>query len=342
MAGIISSVLQSGLPEHQDSTQYRAGRFHNLVAPPARSVWKEVGIWRDFLFGKPAGTLPDRAIPVQAMTLADVMAAPDFSVWRLGHSSLLLKLRGQFWLTDPVFSERASPLSWLGPKRWHAPPMALEDLPPLAGVILSHDHYDHLDQASIVALQGRVAHFITPLGVGARLRAWGVPAHKIRELDWWQQTRVDGIELIATPAQHFSGRGLSDGNQTLWASWVIRSDECKLFFSGDSGYFAGFKEIGERHGPFDMAFLETGAYNERWAHVHMFPAQTAQAFHDLRAAWLYPIHNGTFDLAMHPWDEPLEQITRLAAEQQIPLTTPMMGEPLTLQAPHGGSLWWRE
>ncbi|MDH1804605.1 MBL fold metallo-hydrolase [Aeromonas caviae] len=178
--------------------------------------------------------------------------------------------------------------------------------------------------------------------MGARLMAWGIAKEKIRELDWWQQTRVGGVTLVATPAQHFSGRGLGDGNQTLWASWVIRGEGVNLFFSGDSGYFDGFKEIGRRYGPFDVTFLETGAYDKRWELVHMLPAQTAQAFHDLGGKWLYPVHNGTFDLAMHRWNDPLEQIARLAAEQQIPLTTPVMGEPLEVLSPHEGSPWWRD
>ena len=342
MAGIFSYVLKPGLPAHPDSSQYQAGQFSNVVALPQRSTWEGVRLWWDFLFAKPDGTVPDRAIPVQAMSREGLMAASDNSVWRLGHSSLLFKLQGKFWLTDPVFSERASPVQWFGPKRWHAPPITLDALPPIEAVILSHDHYDHLDHDAILALQEKVSHFITPLGVGARLVAWGVPRHKVRELDWWQQARVGGIEFIATPAQHFSGRGLGDGNQTLWASWVIRGEGANLFFSGDSGYFDGFKEIGKRFGPFDVTFLETGAYDKRWEYVHMLPAQTAQAFHDLRGQWLYPIHNGTFDLAMHGWDDPLEQIIRLAAEQQIPLTTPVMGEPLNMLTPHEGSAWWRD
>ncbi|MEI4951835.1 MBL fold metallo-hydrolase [Aeromonas caviae] len=342
MIGMIASLLKPGLPEHPDSSQYQGGRFNNAVTPQARSLWEGAGLWWDFLFAKPEGTVPDRAIPVQVMTREGLIAAPDNSVWRLGHSTLLLKLQGTFWLTDPVFSERASPVQWFGPKRWHQPPITLEALPPIEGVILSHDHYDHLDHGAILALQEKIGHFITPLGVGARLMAWGIAKEKIRELDWWQQTRVGGVTLVATPAQHFSGRGLGDGNQTLWASWVIRGEGVNLFFSGDSGYFDGFKEIGRRYGPFDVTFLETGAYDKRWELVHMLPAQTAQAFHDLGGKWLYPVHNGTFDLAMHRWNDPLEQIARLAAEQQIPLTTPVMGEPLEVLNPHEGSAWWRD
>lgn len=326
---------------YEQSPQYSDGRFRNVKARPERGFWDGVGLWFDFLFNKPAGTVPDRVIPVKTLTRSDLLAAPDNSVWRLGHSSLLIKLQGKFWLTDPVFSQRASPVQWFGPKRWHAPPIALDALPPIEVVILSHDHYDHLDHAAILALQGKVKQFVAPLGVGARLVSWGVPADKVRELDWWQQTSVDGIRVIATPAQHFSGRSLSDGDSTLWASWVISGPDFKLFFSGDTGYFDGFKEIGRRYGPFDMTFLETGAYNTRWAYVHMQPEQTVQAFRDLGGKWLFPIHNGTFDLAMHAWDEPFEKISHLSKQQGIALTTPIMGERQDLLAPNPGSTWWR-
>ncbi|MFT3847723.1 MAG: MBL fold metallo-hydrolase [Propionivibrio sp.] len=330
------------LPAYRQSPQFRSERFANVVPRPERGLREGVGLWFDFLFNKPAGTLPDRVIPVRSMTRAGLLAAPDNSVWRLGHSSLLLKLRGKFWLTDPVFSERASPVQWFGPKRWHAPPIAIDELPPIEAVILSHDHYDHLDHAAILALEEKTGHFIAPLGVGARIVSWGVPTAKVRELDWWQQTTVDGIRLVATPAQHFSGRSLDDGNRTLWASWVIAGEGFNLFFSGDSGYFDGFREIGRRYGPFDVVFLETGAYNKRWEYVHMLPEQTAQACRDLGGKWLFPIHNGTFDLAMHAWDDPFEQISRLATAQGIALTTPTMGERLGFLAPHAGSAWWRD
>ncbi|GAA6131803.1 MBL fold metallo-hydrolase [Halopseudomonas sabulinigri] len=299
-------------------------------------------MWRDFIFNKPDGTVPDRVIPVQPLTREDLLAAPDNSVWRLGHSSLVFKLNGEFWLTDPVFSQRASPVQWAGPKRFHAPPISIEALPPIKVVVLSHNHYDHLDHAAICQLQHKVEQFIMPLGVGATLVRWGVAPGKVRELDWWDELSIAGVQAIATPAQHFSGRGLSDGNRTLWCSWVLKSGDLTVFFSGDTGYFDGFHEIGERHGPFDIAFLETGAYNPRWQYVHMLPQQTLQAFLDLKGRWLYPIHNGTFDLSMHTWEDPFEQISRLAQEHAVALATPQMGEPLNMAEPHAGSAWWRE
>lgn len=263
-----------------------------MPAPGARVLWNA-------LFNKPRSTVPRQPLPVLSPSRAELDATVDGSLFRLGHSTLLLKLAGSWWLTDPVFSERASPLPFAGPKRFHAPPVALADLPPIRGVILSHDHYDHLDRAAIKALVPLVELFLAPLGVGDRLLAWGVPPGKVRQLDWWQGIEAGGLRLTATPAQHFSGRGLHDGNRTLWCSWVIESVELKLFFSGDSGYFDGFAEIGRRYGPFDLTMLETGAYNEHWPYVHMHPQQTLQAHRDLGGRWLLPIHNGTFDLAMH-------------------------------------------
>jgi L-ascorbate metabolism protein UlaG (beta-lactamase superfamily) len=324
------------------SPQHDGERFRNVKPRPVEGLRKTLGIAWTVLFNKPRGTVPADVLPVETLTREQLDTAPDRSLYRLGHSTMLLKLRGQFWLTDPVFAERASPFRNLGPKRFHAPPIALADLPPLRGVILSHDHYDHLDRETVLALAERTEVFLTPLGVGDRLTEWGIDAAKVRQFDWWQGTEVHGIQFTATPAQHFSGRSLFDGNRTLWASWVIVDDDLRVFFSGDTGYFDGFRTIGERLGPFDVTLIETGAYDPLWPYVHMQPEETVQAHIDLGGRWLVPIHNGTFDLAMHRWQEPFERVTGLALARGVELSTPRMGERLDLRAVHRGERWWRE
>lgn len=299
----------------------------------ARIMW-------DFFFNKPADTRPSGKIPVQTLTKAQLLAAPDNTVYRLGHSTVLLKLHGAFWLTDPMFSDRASPVQFAGPKRFHAPPIGIDELPPIKGVIISHDHYDHLDHDSIMPLAGKTEYFLTPLGVGDLLVAWGVPAAKVRQLEWWQETDINGIRFVATPARHFSGRGLFDKNKTQWASWVILAPKQRLFFSGDSGYFDGFRQIGEKYGPFDLTLLETGAYNENWPSVHMNPEESIQAHLDLKGKRLLPIHNGTFDLSMHSWHEPFDRIAAMGKAQHVSVLTPEMGEPVTMQNIGSSRQWW--
>lgn len=328
----------------QSPAPFDGQRFHNSQPAPRtvpangqsglRTFW-------DFFFNKPADTVPDGAIPIQRLDRATLDAAPEHSLYRLGHSTILMKLGGRWWLTDPVFAQRASPLRWFGPKRFHAPPIALRDLPPIFCVLLSHDHYDHLDRSTIRHLAGRAKHFVCPLGVGARLRRWGVAAARIHQRDWWQQLELGDVRLTATPMQHFSGRGLFDGNRSLWCSWVVEHAGKRLFFSGDGGYFDGFKTIGERCGPFDLVLMENGAYNANWPHIHMTPEQSLQAHLDLGGRWLLPIHNGTFDLAMHAWSEPLERISTLAARHDVALLTPRIGERVAIDAPAPCEPWWR-
>jgi L-ascorbate metabolism protein UlaG (beta-lactamase superfamily) len=341
MPCLTSRARQLPAPDAIDSPQHRDGKFHNVVPRRSPGFRKTLAIaWR-VLTSKPDTTVPRAPIPVQPLDAATLAAAPDASLFRLGHSTLLLKLAGEFWLTDPVFSERASPVQWAGPKRFHAPPISIADLPPIKGVILSHDHYDHLDHAAVLELAPKVEMFVTPLGVGDRLVGWGIPADKVRQLDWWQQTAFAGVRLVATPAQHFSGRGLGDGDSTLWASWVIQAGDLRVFFSGDTGYHAGFKAIGERFGPFDVTFMETGAYDAQWPEVHMQPEESLQAHLDVRGRWMMPLHNGTFDLAMHAWHEPFDRILALAQARGVPLATPAMGERLSLAQPHAGERWWQ-
>jgi L-ascorbate metabolism protein UlaG (beta-lactamase superfamily) len=330
------STSTEGAPRRPD------GRFRNVVPRQGMGLRKTLALMWTVWTQKPKTAVPDRPLPVHALTTAEIEAAPDASLWRLGHSTMLLKLDGRYWLTDPVFSERASPFQWAGPKRFHAPPIAIDDLPRLAGVILSHDHYDHLDHASILRLIPKTDLFVTPLGVGDRLVRWGADPARVRQLDWWQSTEADGLRLTAAPARHFSGRGLGDSDKTLWVSWVLDTGSLRLFFSGDGGYHDGFRTIGERCGPFDVALIENGAYNTMWPEVHMQPEETLQACLDIRARWLVPIHNGTFDLALHPWYEPFERISALARAAGLPLATPMMGERLSLAQPQACGPWWRQ
>lgn len=331
-----ASISTIGAPRRPD------GRFRNVVPRQGMGLRKTLGLMWTVWTRKPKTAVPSLPLPVRTLTTADIEAAPDASLWRLGHSTMLMKIDGRYWLTDPVFSERASPFQWFGPKRFHAPPIAVEDLPRLAGVILSHDHYDHLDYTSIRKLMPKTDVFVTPLGVGDRLVKWGADPGRVRQLDWWQETQVGNVRLAATPGRHFSGRTLSDGDRALWVSWVIATDTLRIFFSGDTGYHADFKAIGERHGPFDVALIENGAYDRMWPEVHMQPEQTLQACLDVRARWLVPIHNGTFDLALHPWYEPFQRISALARAAGQPLATPMMGERLSLAQPAPCGPWWEQ
>jgi L-ascorbate metabolism protein UlaG (beta-lactamase superfamily) len=305
-----------------------------VLGRTARLFWK-------FTFDKPANTRPQGAIPVVRMTREGLLAAPDRTLWRLGHSTVLLKLRGEFYLTDPVFGERASPVWFAGPKRFHAPPISIRELPPIKAVVISHDHYDHLDKQSIRKLRKKAELFVTPTGVGAELRGWGVAAAQVRELGWWEETAVGGVRLAATPTQHFSGRSLWNRNATLYCSWVVMDGDFRLYYGADSGYFAGFKEIGAKYGPFDVTLVENGAYNVGWPLIHMQPEETMQAHEDLRGKWLVPIHHGTFDLAMHPWTEPMERVQALAARRGARVCTPRFGEAVAMTAMDVGSCWWR-
>jgi L-ascorbate metabolism protein UlaG (beta-lactamase superfamily) len=314
--------------------------MHNPQAQPSQPTWK---IWSRFLEPAPPGTTPVDAIPVHKLDRAmlDALDPAANHVIRLGHSSFLLKLQGRYWLIDPMFGERASPVAFAGPKRFHAPPLALADLPPIEGMILSHDHYDHLDVPTIEFLNGRVQRYFVPLGVGARLQEMGVAAPRIGEFDWWQGASHAGVMLTAVPAQHFSGRTPWDRNATLWAGWVIDSAGQRIYYSGDSGYFPGFKQIGERFGGVDLARMEIGAYDSSWPSVHLSPEETVQAFADVLGRVLYLVHNSTFNLAFHPWWEPLDRVAALADAKRLTLATPQIGEVLTIGQPRSNQLWWK-
>jgi L-ascorbate metabolism protein UlaG (beta-lactamase superfamily) len=321
------------------SPEWRDGRFRNVADTRAGSLR---AVMREFWANRGIRRKPRKPLPVTPVR-EDVLRGPASQALRvtwLGHSTTLIEIDGLRLLTDPVLSERASPLPFAGPKRFTPPALTVAQLPRIDAVLLSHDHFDHLDRDTIRALAGKVGRFYTSLGVGRRLIAWGIDAERVVELDWWQQASFGSLTLAATPAQHFSGRGLRDGNSTLWASWVVLGTHERLFFSGDTGMHAGFAEIGERYGPFDLTLIECGAYNELWPDVHMQPEQSIAAHQLVRGRTMMPVHWGTFDLAMHRWDEPAERARALAAEQGVDLLQPRPGETVgpdsTLQAP-----WWR-
>lgn len=320
--------------------QQRNGKFVNSDTPYAPKLSEMWDIIKQMLTAPRIDKKPTSSIPIKTITSQQLDDSSD-AIFRLGHSTILMRLNGEYILTDPMFSHRASPLQWIGPKRFHNTPISIVDLPKIKTVIISHDHYDHLDKKSVLQLKDKVEHFITPLKVGDYLIKWGIDKEKVTQLDWWQEKRIDSLNIVATPAQHFSGRSLFDRDKTLWASWVIQSDTRSLFFSADGGYFSGFKQIGEKYGPFDVTMMETGAYNELWSEIHMLPEQSLQAHLDLQGRYLLPIHNATFDLAQHAWYEPLEHITALADEHNAHLLTPEFGETTLLDKPMANTLWWK-
>ncbi|MEV1019656.1 MBL fold metallo-hydrolase [Streptomyces sp. NPDC050264] len=290
----------------------------------------------------PAGT-----VPVHATTFADLAkpAASGLRITWMGHSSVLAEIDGVRVLFDPVWGERCSPFAFAGPKRLHPAPLPLAALGPVDVVVISHDHYDHLDMPTIKALTGTDTVFAVPLGVGAHLEHWGVPADRLRELDWHESTEVGGVTLTASPARHFCGRGLRNPQHTLWASWVVAGPEHRIYHSGDTGYFQGFREIGAEHGPFDVTMIQVGAYSDFWPDIHMTPEEGLRAHLDLQGARphgvLMPIHWGTFNLAPHAWAEPGEWSMDVARDAGQALATPRPGEPFEPSGELPAEAWWR-
>ncbi|MFK7812632.1 MAG: MBL fold metallo-hydrolase [Maribacter sp.] len=296
-------------------------------------------------FGPQPNTTPEKAIAVEKIDSTSIANynGPSRLVW-FGHSSFLLQMEGKSILIDPMFGAVPAPHPMLGGKRFSKSlPIEIAKLPKIDAVIFSHDHYDHLDYGSIQLLKDKVDMFYTPLGVGAHLIEWGVKKEQIVEMDWWEEAEFHGLSFKCTPAQHFSGRGLTDRAKTLWSSWVIQSKKENIFFSGDSGYGSHFKEIGEKFGPFDFAMLECGQYNELWSEIHMMPEETAQAGLDVGAKKIMPIHWGAFKLAMHPWTEPVERVSKKALELGIAITIPKIGAHIYLDETQiAEEPWWSE
>ncbi|WP_461030470.1 MBL fold metallo-hydrolase, partial [Streptomyces sparsus] len=272
------------------------------------------------------GRRPTAPMPVQRPELGSPPASGLRLTW-CGHASVLAEIDGRRVLFDPVWGERCSPFPFVGPRRFHRPPLPLSELGPLDAVAISHDHYDHLDMASVRELARTDVLFAVPLGVGAHLERWGVRPERIAELDWHESVEVGPLTLTATPARHFCGRGLRNKQRALWASWVVAGPEHRVFHSGDTGYFPGFADIGRTHGPFDASMIQIGAYSEYWPDIHMTPEEGLRAHRDLRGGTLLPIHWGTFNLAPHPWTDPADRSLAAAAEAGVRIAVPRPGEP---------------
>jgi L-ascorbate metabolism protein UlaG (beta-lactamase superfamily) len=288
---------------------------------------------------QPQVPLPTTPIDVQAFLAT---TTPQF-IW-LGHSSVLLRVAGKTILTDPMLSKRSSPVAFFGPTRTISDlPITAEELPNIDVVLISHDHYDHLDYQTIQKLKNKTTTFFVPLGLAAHLRRWGIPDSKIEEHDWWETTTIKDLNITSTPSRHFSGRGLTDRFKTLWGSWVVEAAGTKIFFSGDTGYGPHFKEIGTKFGPFDLTLMECGQYDTLWSSIHMTPEQTVQAHLELRGKRLLPIHWGAFALALHPWNDSVRRAQRASRDSGVDLISSRIGE---MQPVHGVSSssagWWEQ
>ena len=326
------------------SPQFRDGRFHNTSGLGPDLSGPSIGIMREFFFGGKK-RVPKIEIPVESPIVAwRTPPSTGLRVTWFGHSTFLLEIDGARILTDPMFGMRASPVSFAGPRRFHPVPATIDQLPPLDVVLLTHDHHDHLNPRSIQALAKLRVPFVTSLGVGMRLEQLGVDPALITELDWWEAHPMLGGKLTftATPAQHFSGRGLRDRNKlTLWSSFVITTEKRRVFFSGDTGLTDELRAIGARFGPFELTMIEIGAWHPAWGSIHLGPDNAMRAFEMLGRGTLLPMHWGTFDLALHAWDEPIETLLARAKQTEARILTPVIGRPTEPARVEGSTPWWR-
>lgn len=321
------------------SKQFQKGAFENLHPTPQLAEGVGYGKILRHMLRKRKTTIPPVPMPVVKRHIDERQSA--FTLTWFGHSSYLIQVNNLNILVDPVFGKRASFTNGIGPAAFPGTrAYSVHDLPPIDIVIITHDHYDHLEYETVQQLKHKVEHWYTSLGVGSHLEFWGISPKRTTELDWWQQVSpAPEITLTATPARHFSGRGFVR-NKTLWSSFVLKTSSQNIYIGGDSGYDTHFAEIGERFGPFDLAILECGQYDLFWPYIHMQPEQTAQAAKDLKAAVLLPVHWGKFSLSAHDWDDPIKRVTAAAKELQQPYAMPMIGQKFILQNPLPTQPWW--
>lgn len=325
------------LARNRASPQFNTATFTNPLTrnePELLPILK--AYWRNDAAVEPSDKLA--TVPRKAQDFETISTKPMVT-W-LGHSTLFIEVDGMRFLTDPVWGQRASPSDYYGPKRFYQPPLSLDALPHVDAVLISHDHYDHLDHRTIVELAKTEIPFLVPLGVGAHLEYWGVPKERIQEFDWWQESQVGSVRLVATPARHFSGRHLLDRDHTLWTSWSVLGENGRVFFSGDTAMFPGFREIGDKLGPFDITLMELGAYSALWADVHLGPEQAVQAHIDLRGELMMGIHWGTFNLALHSWAEPPERLLAESKRRDVRVVIPKPGQSFNESTGADVVRWW--
>ena len=320
------------------SPNYKRNAFQNLSDTPMKpddiSYWK---MMREFI-NKNRNTAPPRLLPSVKTDLSKLNSSKPVIVW-FGHSSYFIRIENKNFLIDPVFSGNAAPLSFMIKAFRGSNIYKPEDMPAIDYLILTHDHYDHLDFKTLRKLRNKVSKIYCSLGVGSHLKFWGFDISMIIEMDWWETQQLDDMSLTAAPARHFSGRGIKRG-QTFWSSFILKTKDNNLYLGGDSGYDSHFKEIGDKYGPFDIAILEAGQYNTMWPLIHMMPEETVQATADLKAKSLLPVHWGKFTLALHAWDDPIKRVIEKARSLNIKVLTPKIGEPLILGDSFSSEHWW--
>ncbi len=325
------------------SSNHRDGKFVNPLKVPMIAPGKTWEMIKKYTIVSRIDPKPETPLPVVPLEAGD-WSEPEPEglefAW-LGHSSLLIAVEGTKILVDPVLEKRASPFSWVGPKRFHPTPVTAEGLPPIDVVLITHDHYDHLEEGTVRTLASTAGLFLVPLGIGELLEDWGVAPQKIVELDWWESHTLGSLSFTATPALHYANRGLFDGNQRLWCSWSVRGSRRSFFVSGDSGWFDAFHQVGEKLGPFDLTFLKIGAYDELWKQIHMLPEEAVMEHEAVKGGQLVPLHWATFDLGLHPWYEPVERLVAEARKKNVSILTPGIGRKVDVDKPPKNDFWWR-
>ncbi|MCR5799343.1 MAG: MBL fold metallo-hydrolase [Lachnospiraceae bacterium] len=288
------------------------------------------------------GATPTDPIPVRKPSF-DEADPEDVSITWMGHSTVLIQMSGKNILIDPIFSDRSSPVGFAGPKRFSEPPVTFEELPKLDYILITHDHFDHLDMAAIKQLDEKTDRFLVPLGIENDLERWGVPADKIIAVAWWESEKTDDLEIVCAPSKHYSMRNMMDRNETLWCSWIFVNDSCRIYDTGDTGYGDHFKEIYKRYGSFDLVLSDGAQYNSQWANVHMFPEQEAQAMEDMHSTVVWPVHWAAYSLAPHAWDDPAERIVTAGEEKGLDVVTPYIGETVKLsEISDHKERWWKD